>query len=177
MGQGIDNDSMIQTKLNPRHTFDSFIINNSNESAFSAALMVAQEPMKYNPIFFYGKAGSGKTHLLQAILGKFKRVHKKPALYVTAEKFCKDLIFAVRNKQLESFDSKYRNNSLLIVDDLQLIADKPYTQLMLVTIMKELQVKDRPIILAADRHPYLISNLDDILRDSCFGGLMLEIKK
>lgn len=168
---------MSQTTLNSRYSFDNFVMNDSNQSALLAALTISQEPMKYNGLMFlYGKAGSGKTHLLRAILKRFKQIHKKPALYATADEFCKDAIYAVRNKQHESFEEKYRNNYLLIIDDLQLIAGKPFTQEELLIVLKEFQIKNFPIILAADRHPYLIPNLDDILRDSCFGGLMLEIK-
>lgn len=168
---------MSQTTLNPRYSFDNFVMNDSNQLAFLAAITMSQEPMKYSPVFFYGKAGSGKTHLLQAILKRFKQIHKKPALYATADEFCKDAIYAVRNKERAQFEEKYRNNQLLIIDNLQFIAGKLATQEELIIVLKEFQIKDRPIILAADQHPYLIPNIDDVLRDSCFGGLMLEIKK
>lgn len=135
-----------------------------------------KELMKYSPVFIYGKIGSGKTHLLQAIAREFKKVHKKPCFYTTAENFSKDLIFAIRNRQKELFEQKYRNNGLLLIDDLQFLTGKFKTQEELLLILKEFQVKDRQIILAANCHPKCIMELNGELVDSCYGGLMLDIE-
>jgi chromosomal replication initiator protein len=136
----------------------------------------SRELMKYSPIFFYGKAGSGKRRLLHGIAGNFKKISKKPCLYATAKGFVKDLVYAIRNGQQESFEQKYRNNGLLIIDDLQSLASKFRTQEELLKIMKEFQIKDRQIILTADRHPKYIRGLSKELVDSCYGGLLLAIK-
>ena len=167
---------MSQIILNSSCSFNNFLINNTNQLVLLAALSVSQEPIKYSPTFFYGKSGSGKTHLLQAILKRFKEIHNKPALYVTADEFCRDAIFAIRNKEQQIFKDKYRNNELLIIDDFQLIADKPITQKELLIVLKEFQINNCSIIIAADQHPYWISGLDSDLAESCHGGLMFEIK-
>lgn len=133
---------------------------------------VIKEIMKYSPLFFYGKAGSGKTRLLKDIARRFKGV----CLYATAEDFVKDIIFFIKNHQKELFEQKYRNNSLLIIDDLQFLADKFCTQEELLKILKEFQIKDHRVILTADRHPKRIRGLSEELVDSCHGGLMLDIK-
>lgn len=131
-----------------------------------------KEVMKYSPVFFYGKAGSGKASLLRYIAKRFE----KACLYVTAEDFLKDLASSIKNCQKELFRHKYENKNLLIIDDLQFLANKFYTQEELLKIMKEFQVKDRQIILAANRHPKHIRGLNKELVDSCYGGLMLEVK-
>lgn len=176
--RGIDTDNMsLASNLSTRKSFYNFAVKHSNLDAFMAAFSVIQNPIKYSPLFLYGESGVGKTHLLKAIAREFKRIHRKPVLYATAENFCKELIFAIRNKQRESFDNKYRNNSLLIIDDIQFVAGRQTTQQELLTILKEFQVKDQPIILSANRHPYWIYRLEKDLAESCFGGLLLEIKK
>lgn len=135
-----------------------------------------REIMKYSPLFFYGKVGSGKTHLLKDIARSFKGIRRKTCLYTTAKDFTKDLIAAIKNHQKELFEQKYRNNSLLIIDDLQFLAGKFKTQEELLIVLKEFQIKDRQVILAADRHPKCIRGLSEELVDSCHGGLMLEMK-
>ncbi len=169
---------MNQAKLNPHYTFNNFIVKDSNQSAFLAGLIAGQDPMKYSPLFFYGKNGSGKTHLLQSIVERFKQIHKKFILYVTAEDFLNDLMFGVKNGQeaTESFWEKYRNNDLLIIDDLQFLAGKKSTQKRLLILMKEFQIQNHPIILSANHHPYHISGLDSDLAQFCHGGLILELK-
>jgi chromosomal replication initiator protein len=168
---------MINTKLNSGFTFDNFIVKDSNMLALSAMLAVGQESMEYNnPMFLYGESGSGKTHLLKSIVRKFKQANKKSVLYATADEFCADAIFAIRNGQRELFEKKYRNNYLLIIDDFQSITGKEKTQEELLIVLKELQIKNRLIILAADCHLNSINRLNDMLADFCHGGLMLEIK-
>ena len=135
-----------------------------------------KELMKYSPVFLYGKAGSGKTHLLQVIAREFKNVYKKPCLYATAEDFTKELIFSIRKGQKNLFEQKYRNNGLLIIDDIQFLAGKFMTQEELLLILKEFQIKDSQIILTANRHPKCIFGLHNELIDSCYGGLMLDIE-
>jgi len=167
----------VAAKKYPAQSFYNFTVKHSNLDAFLAALSVIREPAKYSPLFLYGGSGSGKTHLLKAIAGEFKRVHQKPVLYATAEEFCQELIYAVRNKKRESFEEKYRNNQLLIIDDLHLIAGRQYTQEEFLIMLKEYELKNRPVILSANRHPYWIYRLESDLAESCHGGLMLEIKK
>lgn len=135
-----------------------------------------REIMEYSPVFFYGKAGSDKAAILQAITRESDEINEKPCLYTTAEDFLKDLVFLVKNGQKELFELKYRNNSLLIIDDLQFLAGKFWTQEELLRTLKYLQVQDRQVILFADRHPKSILGLNEDLVDSCYGGLILEIK-
>ncbi len=153
-------------------------IKNSNELVYLAAASVIQEPAKYSPMFFYSKAGTDKTHLLKAIVKNFKKAHKKPALYITAQKFIGEFISSFRSgwEAMELFKQKYRNNELLILDDFHLLAGRYITQEQLLMMLKEFQAQNRQIILSANCHPNAIPGLNDILRDSCQGGLMLEVR-
>lgn len=136
-----------------------------------------KEIMKYSPLFFYGKTSSGKARLLKDIAESFNQINKKTCLYATAKAFSKDLLLAVKNRRVEQFQQKYRNNSLLIINDLQFLAGKVMVQQELLKILKEFQIKDHQIILAANRHPKCIPGLDKDLVDSCYGGLILEINQ
>jgi len=146
----------------------------SNALAYAAALNVIREPARYNPLFFYGKTSIERIHLLQAIASEFERVHKRSALYLTVEDFISKFVFAIRHHQKEQFRHWYRSYPLLIIDGLQIIAGKKYSEEELIMTIKEFEVKGYQIILLSDYHPADIIALHNELRDYCYGGLMFE---
>ena len=118
------------SSLNPRYSFENFVVGGNNNLAYAAALGVAESPgRKYNPLFLYGGSGLGKTHLLQAIGNKFHQLHpERKVLYTTSEKFTYELVTAIREKSNQEFRRKYRTVDLLLVDDVQFLATKEVTQ-------------------------------------------------
>jgi len=118
------------SNLNPRYTFDSFVVGSFNELPHAAAIAVAKNPGSvYNPFFIYGGTGLGKTHILQAIGNEvIKNFEKKKIQYIPSEKFTSEVVSAIRNHQMESFKAKYRNIDVLIIDDIQFLAGKEKTQ-------------------------------------------------
>jgi len=143
---------------------------------FLAASSAINEPIKYSPIFLYGKAAVEKDYLFKAIADKFQQTHERPALYVTVKQFVNDFVRSVGENKKELFDQKYKSNGLLIIDGIQFLAGKPRTQQELLIMLKEFQTQDRQIILTADRHPYFIKELNGDLKDFCQGGLLLGIE-
>ena len=119
-----------KSELNPRYSFENFVVGGNNNLAYGAALAVAETPgQKYNPLFLYGGSGLGKTHLLQAIGNKYSELYpNRKVLYTTSEKFTYELVTAIREKTNQDFRNKYRNVDLLLVDDIQFLATKELAQ-------------------------------------------------
>ncbi|MDP2910406.1 MAG: DnaA/Hda family protein, partial [bacterium] len=119
-----------ETNLNPRYTFDSFVVGPFNELPHAAAIAVSKKPgLVYNPLFIYGGVGLGKTHLLQAIGNETSKSFKKKKIkYISSEKFTSEVVSAIQNRKMEDFKSKYRNVDVLIIDDVQFLAGKEKTQ-------------------------------------------------
>lgn len=165
--------------LNPKSTFDSFVIGNSNRFAHAACLAVAEAPNEaYNPLFIYGGVGLGKTHLMHAI-GHHIKERKKDAkvVYVSSEKFMNDLIHCIQNKQTETFREKYRENvDVIMIDDIQFIAGKDGTQLEMFHTFNDLKANGKQIILSSDRPPHEIATLEDRLRTRFASGLIADIQ-
>ncbi len=163
--------------LNPRYTFDSFIVGKTNELAYAAAQAVATRPgVAYNPLFIYGGVGLGKTHLLQAIgaeLLRTKRINN--LLYVSCEKFTNDFLNSVRTGDAKSFKNRYRNVDLLIIDDVQFLAGKERTQEEFFHTFNELHQSNRQIILSSDRPPKAISSLEDRLKSRFEWGMIADV--
>ena len=162
--------------LNPKHTFNTFIVGNSNRLAHAAAQAVANNPAHaYNPLVVYGGVGLGKTHLLHAIgqvaLNKSMRV-----MYVSSEKFTNDLINSIRTQTTEEFRRVYRNTDVLLVDDIQFIAGKESTQEEFFHTFNSLQAANKQIVLTSDRTPKSIQTLDDRLRSRFEGGMIADIQ-
>ena len=163
--------------LNPRYTFDTFIVGPFNQMAHAAAQAVIQKPgLSYNPLFFYGNTGHGKTHLIQAIGNHFKKTHSnKKVFYVTSERFTIDYINALRDGRANNFKDHYRQYDILIMDDVQFIADKKQTQEELFHLFNAFHDNNKQIIFSSDKHPNFVAGFEDRLKSRFSAGLIAEI--
>ncbi len=166
-----------ETNLNPKYSFDNFIIGSYNELAQAAGRAIVKNLGNlYNPLFIYGGVGLGKTHLLQAVGNQIsKDSPNKKVKYLSSERFTNDLIDALSNKGMESFKRKHHNIDTLIIDDIQFIAGKEKTQEEFFHIFNSLYQKNKQIIISSDRPPKAISTLEDRLRSRFEGGMIADI--
>jgi len=168
----------LEVELNPKYTFDLFVIGSSNRFAHAAALAVAEAPAQaYNPLFIYGGTGLGKTHLLQAI-GHYVRQHSRRLTmrYVTSETFMNDFIDSLRDKRIEGFKRRYRNYHVLLIDDIQFFEGKERIQEEFFHTFNSLYEGGAQIIISSDRPPREIATLEERLRSRFEWGLLTDIQ-
>ena len=178
-------DSQIQTafekaNLNPKYTFDTFVVGSNNTFAHAASLAVAESPGKmYNPLFIYGGAGLGKTHLMHSIAHFIlEKDPSKKVLYVTSEWFTIEVIAAIRNSNntaMQEFREKYRSVDVLLIDDIQFIIGKESTQEEFFHTFNDLHSKKKQIIISSDKPPKEIETLEDRLRSRFEWGILADI--
>ncbi len=164
--------------LNPKYTFDSFVIGSSNRFAHAAALAVAEAPAQaYNPLFIYGGTGLGKTHLLQAIAAYVtEHTGDLSAKYVTSETFMNDFINSLRDKRIDGFKQRYRHYDVLLIDDIQFFEHKERIQEELFHTFNSLYEARRQIVISSDRPPRAIATLESRLRSRFEWGLITDIQ-
>jgi len=166
-----------ETNLNPRYTFDNFVVGPFNELAHAAAWAVSKKPgFVYNPLFIYGGVGLGKTHLLQAIGNSIiKNFSLKKVKYIPAEKFTAGVVSSIKNQAIENFKTKYRAVDVLILDDVHFLAGKEKTQEEFFHTFNALYENNKQIILSSDRPPKAIPALTERLRSRFEGGMIGDI--
>ena len=174
------NTAIERANLNPKYTFDTFVVGNNNKFAHAAALAVAESPGKmYNPLFIYGGAGLGKTHLMHSIAHFIlSQQPDRKVIYVTSESFTNELIEAIRNGNntaITSFREKYRNVDVLLIDDIQFIIGKEATQEEFFHTFNELHGNKKQIIISSDKPPKEIETLEARLRSRFEWGILADI--
>ena len=165
-------------QLNPRYTFDAFVIGSGNQFAHAACQAVAERPSKaYNPLFLYGGVGMGKTHLMQAIGHEIKRRMPQAAIcYVSSEKFTNEMINSLRYDKMISFRDKFRTVDVLLMDDIQFLAQKERTQEEFFHTFNALHESMKQIVIASDRPPKELAEFEDRLRSRFEWGLIADIQ-
>ena len=177
--QKVDNYSLLMANLNPKYTFDSFVVGNSNNFAHAASLAVAESPgdPSYNPLFLYGGVGLGKTHLMQAIAHFIlEKDPSKKVLYVTSENFTNEIVDAIHKKTTQEFREKYRYNDILLIDDIQFIIGKQSTQEEFFNTFNDMYQNKKQIVISSDRPPKDFENLEERIKSRFSWGLQTDIQ-
>ena len=170
--------SLEYSQLNPAYSFENLVVGAGNRLANAVAQAVTENPGKaYNPVFFYGRTGVGKTHLMQAI-GNYilNKTPSKKIIYCNSEQFLNEVIDAIRSGKTENFRNNYRKLDVLIIDDIQFITNSPKTQEELFHTFNSLHLSGKQIIMASDRPPKEIDGLTDRLRSRFEGGMVCDIQ-
>ena len=165
--------------LNPRYTFENFVIGPFNELAHAASQAIVKQPgVVYNPLFIYGNTGHGKTHLTQAIGNQIKQLYKdKKIYYMTSEQYTDEYVRSVQTNKVSAFKEKYRKYDVLIIDDIQFLAKKEKTQEELFHLFNTLYENNKQIIFSSDKHPNFIPNLEDRLKSRFNQGMIVDIPR
>ena len=164
--------------LNPRYTFDTFVVGSTNKMAHAVSVAVAESPgSSYNPLFLYGGAGLGKTHLMHSIAHHIINNRKDlKVLYVTSEKFTNELIDSLKHDKNKQFRDKYRNIDVLLIDDIQFVIGKESTQEEFFHTFNELHEAKKQIVISSDKHPREIATLEERLRSRFEWGITADIQ-
>ncbi|MBC7237967.1 MAG: chromosomal replication initiator protein DnaA, partial [Chloroflexi bacterium] len=169
-------DDLAECRVNPKYTFASFVVGQSNRLAHAGCLAVAENPgLAYNPLFIYGGVGLGKTHLLHAIGNRVLQDAKR-TLYVSAETFANGIINAIRRQSTDEFRARYRNIDVLLLDDVQFLINKERTQEEFFHTFNDLYQDNKQIILSSDRPPKAFVGLEERLRSRFEWGLIADIQ-
>jgi len=165
------------SNLNPRYTFDGFVVGSFNELAFAASQQILKSlGSSYNPYFVYGRTGYGKTHLIQAIGNAvLQKTPTAKVYYVTSEKFAQDLVNSLRSNKINAFKDKYRQYDLFIMDDIQFLSGKEKTQEELFHLFNVLYDSNKQIVFSSDQHPNYIPNLEERLKSRFKAGMIVDI--
>ncbi len=177
-GPGVPRPAPAQARLNPKYTFETFVIGSSNRFAHAAAVAVAEAPAKaYNPLFIYGDSGLGKTHLLHAI-GHYAQslYHGVKVRYVSSEEFTNDFINMIRDGKQDGFRRRYRDVDVLLVDDIQFLENKEGTQEEFFHTFNTLHNASKQIVISSDRAPKRLVTLEDRLRSRFEWGLLTDVQ-
>ena len=165
-----------EDNLNPRYTFENFVVGQFNELAHAAAQAIIKKPVAYNPLFYYGNTGLGKTHLMQAIGNHIKNHNKERRVYyVTSEKFTTDYIMSLQSGKINNFKDKYRKYDVLIIDDIQFLSNKEKTQEELFHLFNHLYDNNKQIIFSSDVHVNYLPNIEDRLKSRFMAGMIIDI--
>jgi chromosomal replication initiator protein len=161
--------------LNPKYSFENFVVGPYNALAHAAAKTVSEKPgITYNPLFIYGKTGHGKTHLIQAVGNQIKKTGKK-VFYVTSERFAVDYFNSLQSGSANSFKDKYRQYDVLIMDDVQFLASKEKTQEELFHLFNALHDTNKQIVFSSDQHPALLNGMEDRLKSRFSQGMIVDL--
>ena len=166
-----------EDNLNPRYTFESFVVGPFNELAYAAAQAVIKTPgLSYNPLFVYGSTGHGKTHLIQSIGNAIKAVNpNRKIFYFTSERFVNDYVNSVQANKVNQFKEKYRKYDCLIMDDIQFLTGKDKTQEELFHLFNIMKDSNKQIVFSSDKHPNFIAGLEERLKSRFAAGMVIDI--
>jgi chromosomal replication initiator protein len=166
-----------EDNLNPRYTFESFVVGPFNELAYAAAQAVIKNPgITYNPFFIYGNTGHGKTHLIQAIGNAVKAADpSKKIFYFSSEKFVNDFVSSMQANKVDQFKEKYRKYDMLIMDDIQFLSGKEKTQEELFHLFNIMKDSNKHIVFSCDKHPNFVTGLEDRLKSRFSAGMVIDI--
>jgi len=161
--------------LNPKYSFNTFVVGPYNALAHAAAKTVSEKPgITYNPLFIYGKTGHGKTHLIQAVGNQIKKTNKK-VFYVTSERFAVDYFNSLQSGSANSFKDRYRQYDVLIMDDIQFLATKEKTQEELFHLFNALHDNNKQIVFSSDQHPALLNGMEERLQSRFAQGMIVDL--
>jgi len=167
-----------EDNLNPKYTFETFVIGPFNELAHAASQAILKKTATYNPLFIFGSTGHGKTHLIQAIGNYFKaKDSSKKIYYMTSEKFTNDYLNALNNGTINNFKEKCRKYDLLIVDDIQFLSAKTKTQEEFFNLFNHFHDNGKQLIFSSDKHPNFIPDIEDRIKSRFNAGMIVEIQK
>ena len=165
-----------EDNLNPKYTFESFVVGPFNELVFSACQTIIKKPVAYNPLFIYGNTGLGKTHIMQAVGNHIKHTgSNKKVFYIPSERFTQDMFDAIQANKMNVFKEKYRKYDVFMMDDIQFISNKEKTQEELFNLFNYLYENNKQIIFTSDTHPNLIPNLEKRLKSRLMSGMVVDV--
>jgi len=164
--------------LNPKYTFDTFVIGPFNELAHAASQAILKRTAAYNPLFIFGSTGHGKTHLIQAVGNFFKTADpSKKIFYMTSEKFANDYLNSLNSGNINTFKEKYKKYDLLIIDDIQFLSAKTKTQEEFFHLFNNFHDNGKQLIFSSDKHPNFIPDIEDRIKSRFNAGMIVEIQK